>query len=80
MQSRVQRAVLNLKDFFRSMLDRVGDGVPMGGSQDQRLQHQHIESSLEHLGLKRRLTSGHVFQYTPLDDLLEQLTTRFGGQ
>jgi hypothetical protein len=53
-QRGIERSVLDLKNIFRTVLDRVGDGVPVRGPQRQRLEHEHVEGPLEHVPLDRR--------------------------
>lgn len=60
--------MFNLEDVLRTMLDGVCDCVTVSRAKDQRLKNQQIQSSLEHLTLKRGLAPGHVLQYTPVGD------------
>jgi hypothetical protein len=52
-ESRVERAVFDLKHIVGPALDRVGDGVTMGGSGEESLKNEKVESALEHLAIKR---------------------------
>jgi hypothetical protein len=52
-ESRVERAVFHLKHIVGPALDRVGDGVTMGGSGEKSLEDKKVESALEHLAVKR---------------------------
>jgi hypothetical protein len=52
-ESRVERAVFHLKDIVGPALDRVGDGVTMGGSGEESLKNEKVKSTLEHLAIKR---------------------------
>src|SRR4051812_48571858 len=75
-ESRIERAVLDLKNIFRTMLDGVGDGVAVRGAERQRLEHQDVERPLEHVAFDgRRPAPGHA----PEDNLVERrLSTRAG--
>ena len=59
MQRRIEGPVFDLEHILRPSLDGLGDGLAMGGTQDQRLQDQHVQRALDHFGLERRMTSGH---------------------
>jgi hypothetical protein len=54
MESRIEGAVLDLKNIFRTVFDRVRDGVPVRRAERQRLEHEDIERSLEHVPLDGR--------------------------
>ncbi|SPE42938.1 hypothetical protein SBA3_730007 [Candidatus Sulfopaludibacter sp. SbA3] len=60
MQGWVERSVFDLKHVLRTPLDSVGDCLAMGGTQDQCLEDQHVQGSLNHLGLEGRLASRHL--------------------
>jgi hypothetical protein len=52
--------MFHLKNFFRAMLNGVSDGVAVSGAQDQGLQNQQVERTLEHLACERIFGSvGH---------------------
>lgn len=69
MQSRIQGPVFNLEYILRTMLNRMGNRVPVGWTENQRLKDQHVESPLEHLTLEWGFTPRHMLHYTPLDHL-----------
>ena len=52
--------MLDLKDLIRTPLDGMGDGLSMSGAQHKCLEDQHVQSSLNHLGLERGLASWHI--------------------
>ena len=54
MQRWVERAVFNLKHFVRAPLYGVGYRLAMCGAKDECLKDQHVQGSLNHLGLERR--------------------------
>ena len=43
--------MLNLKHVLRTPLYGVGDRLAMGSTWEKRLKNQHVQSSLDHLGL-----------------------------
>jgi hypothetical protein len=64
MQGRIEGAVLDLKDLVGAALDGVGDGLSMSRAEHKRPEDQHVESSLNHLGLERGWASWHVLLST----------------
>ena len=68
-QGGVQGAVFNLEDVVRTTLNGMRDGVTVGRAENQRLEDQHVESSLHHLALNGGFAPWHIPQYTPVDDL-----------
>ena len=48
MEGGIKRAMLDLQDFVGSMFDGVSDGVAVRRAEDQSLQDQQIECTLEH--------------------------------
>ena len=58
MKRRIQRPVFHLQDIVRSALDGVRDRVAVRGSEDERLQDEHIERALKKVSLTRRLDGG----------------------
>lgn len=65
-QCRIQRALVDLENIFRHLLDALSDGPAVLGAQRQRPQDQHVEGALQqigacgssHDGLCRRSTRG----------------------
>ena len=53
--------MFNLEDLLGSALNGMRYGVAVSGAQHQSSQDQHIESALEHLGLKRGFAAWHDF-------------------
>lgn len=51
--------MFHLKDFLGTTLDRMGYRMPVGRAERQRLEDEHVESSLRHFTLKRRFTPWH---------------------
>ena len=51
--------MFDLKHVLRTPFDGVGDCLAMGGTKDQCLEDQHVQGSLDHLGLEGRLASRH---------------------
>src|SRR5216683_3932160 len=77
MQSRVERAVLDLQNLIRAMLDHVSDGVSVRRAKSQRLQEQQVERTLDQVALQRSSASfGHKCDCTPEDHLLEKNTVK----
>ncbi len=66
--------MFNLQNFFGAALNGMRDGVTVRRAENERLQDQHIESSLQHLAAQGGFTFGHAFQSTPLDGLPESIT------
>jgi hypothetical protein len=60
MESGIQGAVFHLEHVIRTLLDDLGDGLAMRGTQDQRSKNQHVQRSLNHLRLQGRLASRHA--------------------
>jgi hypothetical protein len=58
-ERRIQGSVFHLEHVVGLPLDDLGDGLAMGGTEDQRSQDQHVQRSLHHLGLQRRMASRH---------------------
>jgi len=48
-QSRVERALLNLKDFLRDLLDAFGDGPAMFGFERNGFEDEKVESALDEI-------------------------------
>src|ERR1700730_12894941 len=46
MQRGIEGAVFDLKDRIGAVFDDVGDGVAVGGSEDERLKDQKVQSAL----------------------------------
>jgi hypothetical protein len=44
--------VLDLQDIFGSVFDDVGNGMPMCGAHQQRLQNQEVKRSLKQLAFQ----------------------------
>ena len=63
--------MFDLEDIFGTVFNGVRDCVTVGRAKDQRPEDQHIESSLKHFTLQGGFAAWHVFQYTPVDGLLE---------
>jgi hypothetical protein len=51
MEGGIEGPVFHLKHIVRTSLDCVGDGLAMGGTQDQSPQDEHVERSLDHFRL-----------------------------
>jgi hypothetical protein len=45
--------VFDLQHLLRSALDGMSDCLAMGGAKYKRLQYQHVQGALNHLGLQR---------------------------
>jgi hypothetical protein len=45
--------MFNLKHLVRAPLNSVGDCLAMGCAKDERLEDQHVQGSLDHVGLGR---------------------------
>jgi len=45
-QRRIERALLDLKDFTGNLLDALGDGPAMFGSEGESFENQQIQRSL----------------------------------
>jgi hypothetical protein len=73
MQGGIERTVFDLQDILRPLLDGMSYGVPVGRAQNQRPEDQHVQRSLKHFVLQRRLASWHFVQYTSVDYRLEAL-------
>src|SRR6185503_363879 len=79
--------MLNLEDFVRTMFDDVGDGMAVGRTEEERLQDEEIEGSLQQVGFERRgcafrhfeVVSGRSSTQTPQDDLWERNTPAAGN-
>ena len=54
-ERRVQRPVLHLEHLFGGVLDRVGDGVAVRRSEEERAQDEHVERSREDVAAIRIL-------------------------
>jgi hypothetical protein len=59
MERRIEGTVLHLEHVVRPSLDGLGDGLAVGGTEDQGPQDQHVQRSLNHLGLQGRMASRH---------------------
>jgi hypothetical protein len=66
--------VLDLKDLIRAPLNGVGDGLSMSGAQHKCLEDQHVQSTLNHLGLERGLASWHIL-LSMIDQCLQAYNT-----
>jgi hypothetical protein len=65
-QRRVKRAVLDLQNFFRAVLDDVGNCVAVRRAQNQRLQNEQVQCALQHFAFKRMSFSGwHLLPIIP---------------
>src|SRR6478672_4052570 len=65
MQRRIKGAMLHLQNFIGALLNGVGNGVSVGRSDQQGLEHEEIESSLKNLTLQRVCaTFGHGELYS----------------
>lgn len=53
MKRGVERAVLDLQDFFGGLLDVFGDLMAVGGTEKECAQDEHVESTLEEFGAGR---------------------------
>src|SRR3989442_14845109 len=63
--------MFHLQDFARAPLDGVSDRVPVGSPEQQCLQDEHIEGTLQHVSLGSG-AFGHDFVHsTPYDALVE---------
>ena len=51
MQRWIQRALADLQLIVGSLLDDAGNGVAMGGPEQEGLQHHHVEGALKEVGL-----------------------------
>lgn len=73
-QCRVKRAVLDLQDLFRPLLDYVGDRVAVRWTRNQCLQDEQVQRALQHFAFERMSFSCRhlVFNY-PIDDRLESV-------
>lgn len=60
MQGRVQRAMFHLQHVVGAALDGMGDGLAMGGTEQEGLKDQHVQGSLNHFGLEGRGASRHT--------------------
>jgi hypothetical protein len=49
--------MLHLEHILGAVLDRVGDRVPVGGADRQRLEDQQVERPLEQFTLNRRISA-----------------------
>src|SRR5687768_5262635 len=67
MEGRVERSVFNLEHLLRAPLNRVGDCLAMSRSRHECSKNQHVQGTLNHLGLQRGPASWHV----SIDDRLE---------
>jgi hypothetical protein len=47
MERRIERALMDLEEFFRYLLKSLRDGVTVAGAQGDNLEDQHIESATE---------------------------------
>jgi hypothetical protein len=64
MQGGVEGSMFDLQDILGPSLDRMRYGVSVSGAQNQRLQDQHVQRSLKHFALQRRLASWHLGVYS----------------
>jgi hypothetical protein len=69
-ESGIERAVFDLEDIVRAMLDYVGDGVTVGGAADQCFEDEQVEGALEHFPFERVSASDRhrIAEYAPIDD------------
>lgn len=65
--------MFDLQDILRSALDGMRDRVSVGRAQKQCPKDQHVQRSLKHFALQRRLAFWHLLEYTPLDHRPEDL-------
>ncbi len=65
MKRRIERTVLDLKDFVRTALDGVRDGVAVGWAEDKRLQDQQIEGSLKYFPFQGRCAAFSHIAFPP---------------
>ncbi len=65
MESGVKGAVFDLKHIVGAALDRVGDGVAVGGSGQESLEDEEVEGALEHLAVK--------WTHAPIDGRPEEI-------
>ena len=61
MQGRIERSVFDLQYVVRASLDGVRDGMAVGGAEEEGLQDEKVQGSLQQLALERcGATCGHT--------------------